>query len=175
MDKQQPPAPREAEPALNPLQSRKEHYGLCVRVLASHTAPPLWFYGVKNTALLTAAQLHFSWQAHSHRTSFRHSSEWKRKGARSGPLEVLFSWAACVPEKYIYLFITPQVHIWGAWLVVSTWGVWGGACLKTGKVCVQPAVLQAWGDRWGRCRGCLTVWMYGMERDGKQSFMEGGW
>lgn len=42
MDKQQPLAPREAKPALNPLQSRKEHYGLCVRVLASHTALPAW-------------------------------------------------------------------------------------------------------------------------------------
>lgn len=147
MDKQQPPASREAEPALNPLQSRKEHYGLCVRVLASHTAPPLRFYSVKNTALTTAAQLHFSWRARSHRTSFRHSSEWKRKGERSGPLEVLLSCAARVPEKHIYLFITPRARIQGAWLAVSTWGVWGGACLMIGKGCLQPAVLQACGER----------------------------
>lgn len=172
MDKQQPPAPREPEPALNPLQSRKEHYGLCVRVLASHTASPLGFYGMKNTALTTAAQLHFSWRTHSHWTSFRHSSEWKWKGARSGPLEVLLSWAARVPEKHIYLFITLQARIQRAWLAVSTWGMWGGACLMVGKVCVQPAVLQARGERWGVC--CLTMWMYGMERDGKQSFMEEG-
>lgn len=126
MDKQQPPAPREAEPALNPLQSRREHYGLCVRVLASHTALPLWFYGVKHTALTTAVQLHFSWRACSHRTSFTRALEWKRKGARSGPLEVLLSCAARVPEKHIYLFITPRARIQGAWLAVFAWGVWRG-------------------------------------------------
>lgn len=151
MDKQQPPAPREAEPALNPLQSRKEHYGLCVRVLASHTALPLWFYGVKHTALMTAAQLHFSWRAHSHRTSFTRSLEWKRKGARSGPLEVLLSWAARVPEKHIYLFITPWARIWGAWLAVFAQGVWRG--------CVS-----AFDDRKGVFAVCTPAGVWGKER-----------
>jgi len=151
MDKQQPPAPREAEPALNPLQSRKEHYGLCVRVLASHTALPLQFYGVKHTSLTTAVQLHFSWRARSHRTSFTRSLEWKRKGARSGPLEVLLSWAAHVPEKHIYLFITPRARIQGTWLAIFTWGMWRGCAStcddKKGVFAVRtPAGL------WGKAR-----------------------